>query len=46
MTSTVNTASVAFHTSIGFVVDGIDDPVEVEGVDDDAGHVRMVRELA
>ena len=27
MTSTVNTASVAFHTSIGFVVDGIDEPV-------------------
>jgi ribosomal protein S18 acetylase RimI-like enzyme len=45
VTSTVNTASVAFHTSIGFVVDGIDDPVEAEGVDDDAGHVRMVREL-
>jgi ribosomal protein S18 acetylase RimI-like enzyme len=45
VTSTVNTASVAFHTSIGFVVEGIDDPVAAEGVDDADGHVRMVREL-
>ena len=45
MTSTVNTASVAFHTSIGFVVEGTDPPVAAAGVDDTAGHVRMLREL-
>jgi ribosomal protein S18 acetylase RimI-like enzyme len=45
VTSTVNTASVAFHTSIGFEVEGIDDPLVVDGVDDVAGHVRMVRRL-
>jgi len=43
VTSTVNTASVAFHTSIGFVVEGVDEPLVVDGVDDVAGHVRMVR---
>jgi ribosomal protein S18 acetylase RimI-like enzyme len=45
VTSTVNTASVAFHTSIGFEVEGIDEPLDVEGVDDAAGHVRMVHIL-
>ena len=45
VTSTVNTASVAFHTSIGFEVEGIDEPLVVEGVDDAAGHVRMVRRI-
>jgi ribosomal protein S18 acetylase RimI-like enzyme len=45
VTSTVNTASVAFHTSIGFAVEGTDAPVEVDGLDDVAGHVRMVRRL-
>lgn len=45
VTSTVNTASVAFHTRIGFVVEGVDEAVEVEGVDDSTGHVRMVRRL-
>ena len=45
VTSTQNTASVAFHTSIGFVVEGEDAPVVVDGVDDVAGHVRMVREI-
>lgn len=45
VTSTANTASVAFHTSIGFEVDGIDEPLVVDGVDDIAGHVRMVRRL-
>jgi len=43
VTSTVNAASVAFHTSIGFVVEGVDEPLVVDGVDDVAGHVRMVR---
>jgi ribosomal protein S18 acetylase RimI-like enzyme len=46
VTSTVNAASVAFHTSIGFEVEGVDDPLAVDGVDDAAGHVRMVRRLA
>ena len=46
VTSTVNSASVAFHTSIGFEVEGVDEPVVVDGVDDVAGHVRMVRRLA
>jgi len=45
VTSTVNTASVAFHTSIGFEVEGVDARLEVDGVDDAAGHVRMVRRL-
>ena len=45
VTSTVNRASVAFHTSIGFVVEGVDEPVVVDGVDDVAGHVRMVRDI-
>ena len=45
VTSTENTASVAFHTSIGFEVEGIDDPFVVDGVDDTTGHVRMVRRL-
>jgi ribosomal protein S18 acetylase RimI-like enzyme len=43
VTSTLNTASVAFHTSIGFEVEGVDEPLMVDGVDDVAGHVRMVR---
>jgi ribosomal protein S18 acetylase RimI-like enzyme len=46
VTSTMNAASVAFHTSIGFEVEGIDEPLEVDGVDDVAGHVRMVRRTA
>jgi len=45
VTSTQNRASVAFHTTIGFVVEGEDAPVEVDGVDDVDGHVRMVREI-
>jgi ribosomal protein S18 acetylase RimI-like enzyme len=45
VTSTLNEASVAFHTAIGFAVVGTDDPVAVEGIDDVAGHVRMVREI-
>jgi ribosomal protein S18 acetylase RimI-like enzyme len=45
VTSTVNRASVAFHTAIGFVVEGEDAPVVVDGVDDVSGHVRMVREI-
>lgn len=45
VTSTVNTASVAFHTRIGFEVEGLDDPVAADGVDDTAGHVRLVRHL-
>jgi ribosomal protein S18 acetylase RimI-like enzyme len=45
VTSTMNTASVAFHTRIGFVVDGVDEPLPVDGVDDAAGHVRMLRRL-
>jgi len=46
VTSTVNAASVAFHTSIGFEVEGIEEPLVVDGVDDAAGHVRMVRRTA
>ena len=46
VTSTVNTSSVAFHTSIGFVVEGADAPVDVDGIDDVSGHIRMVRLLA
>ena len=45
VTSTVNTASVAFHTSIGFVVEGVDEPLVVAGVDDVGGHVRMTRRI-
>jgi L-amino acid N-acyltransferase YncA len=45
VTSTTNTASVAFHSSIGFVVTGVDEPVIVVGVDDVAGHVLMAREI-
>lgn len=47
VTSTINTASVAFHTSIGFVVTGSDVPVEARGLEADAhGHVLMCREIA
>lgn len=46
VTSTLNTASVAFHTSIGFAIEGADAPVDVEGIDDVGGHIRMVRLLA
>jgi ribosomal protein S18 acetylase RimI-like enzyme len=45
VTSTANEASVAFHTSIGFVVAGVDEPVKVDGIDDVVGHVRLVRDL-
>jgi len=46
VTSTVNEASVAFHTSIGFVVTGRDVPVAARGLEADAhGHVLMAREL-
>lgn len=46
VTSTVNTASVAFHTSIGFVVTGTAVPVEARGLEADAdGHVLMCREI-
>jgi ribosomal protein S18 acetylase RimI-like enzyme len=45
VTSTVNTASVAFHTSLGFAVEGVDEPLVVAGLDDTTGHVRMVRRL-
>ena len=45
VTSTVNTASVEFHTRIGFRVEGQDAPALVDGVDDVMGHVRMVRDL-
>jgi ribosomal protein S18 acetylase RimI-like enzyme len=45
VTSTTNTASVAFHERIGFVVTGRDEPVVVDGVDDVTGHVLMVREI-
>jgi ribosomal protein S18 acetylase RimI-like enzyme len=45
VTSTANTASVAFHASIGFVVAGVDEPLGAEGADDATGHVRMVREI-
>jgi ribosomal protein S18 acetylase RimI-like enzyme len=43
VTSTVNEASIAFHTSIGFEIDGTDAPLAAEGIDDDHGHVRFVR---
>jgi ribosomal protein S18 acetylase RimI-like enzyme len=45
VTSTVNEASIAFHTSIGFEIDGADAPLAAEGIDDDHGHVRFVRRL-
>jgi ribosomal protein S18 acetylase RimI-like enzyme len=45
VTSTANEASVAFHTSIGFAVTGVDEPVIVDGIDDVAGHVRLVRDI-
>ncbi len=45
VTSSANTASVAFHTSIGFVVTGVDEPVATEGIDDGVGHVLMCREI-
>jgi ribosomal protein S18 acetylase RimI-like enzyme len=45
VTSVVNTASVDFHTRIGFRVEGTDEPVAADGVDDVVGHVRMVRDL-
>ncbi len=45
VTSTTNTASVAFHTSIGFEVTGIDEAVVVDGVDDVAGHVLLARRI-
>jgi ribosomal protein S18 acetylase RimI-like enzyme len=45
VTSTTNTASVAFHTSIGFEVTGVEEPVIVDGVDDVAGHVLMARRI-
>ena len=45
VTSTVNEASIAFHTSIGFEIDGTDDPIAAAGIDDDHGHVRFVRRL-
>lgn len=46
VTSTVNEASVAFHTSIGFVVTGRDVPIAARGLEADAaGHVLMCREL-
>ena len=46
VTSTVNTVSVAFHTSIGFVVTGMGVPVEARGLEADAdGHVLLCHEL-
>lgn len=46
VTSTVNESSVAFHTSIGFVVTGSDVPVTARGLEADAaGHVLMCRDL-
>ncbi len=46
VTSVVNTGSVTFHTRIGFRVEGTDEPVAADGVDDGVGHVRLVRDLA
>ena len=46
VTSTTNDASVAFHTAIGFIVEGVDEPVVAEGVDDSSGHVRLLRMLS
>ena len=45
VTSTVNRASVAFHTSIGFTIDGETTASPTAGVDDDHGHVLMSRRL-
>ena len=45
VTSTTNEASVAFHQAIGFVIEGVDEPLVVDGVDDIAGHVRLVRQI-
>ncbi len=45
VTSTVNSASIAFHTAIGFEIDGTDAPQIAEGIDDHDGHVRFVRRL-
>jgi ribosomal protein S18 acetylase RimI-like enzyme len=46
VTSTVNEASVAFHTAIGFVVTGTDVPVVAAGLDADAaGHVLLCRDI-
>lgn len=46
VTSTVNTTSVAFHTSIGFVVTGYDVPLVARGLEaDSTGHVLMCREI-
>jgi ribosomal protein S18 acetylase RimI-like enzyme len=46
VTSTVNVDSVAFHTSIGFVVTGTDAAVAARGLEADAvGHVLMCREI-
>lgn len=46
VTSTVNTLSVAFHTSIGFVVTGTDAPLVARGLEADvSGHVLMCREI-
>ena len=43
VTSTVNEASVRFHTSIGFTVDGTAAPAPSGGIDDDHGHVLLSR---
>ena len=45
VTSTENRDSVDFHSRIGFVIDGIDEPLPIDGVDDAAGHVLMSREI-
>ncbi|MEO6822657.1 MAG: GNAT family N-acetyltransferase [Candidatus Nanopelagicales bacterium] len=45
VTSTVNEASVRFHTSIGFTIEGTDAPTPSAGVDDDHGHVLMSRQI-
>jgi ribosomal protein S18 acetylase RimI-like enzyme len=46
VTSTVNEASVAFHTSIGFVVTGTDVPVAARGLEaDSTGHVLLCRDI-
>jgi ribosomal protein S18 acetylase RimI-like enzyme len=45
VTSTVNAASIAFHTALGFQIDGTDAPQVAAGIDDTHGHVRFVRRL-
>jgi RimJ/RimL family protein N-acetyltransferase len=45
VTSTLNTASVAFHTSIGFTIDGETTASPSAGADDDHGHVLLSRRL-